>query len=99
MAVATFKEQAGVASDGDFRTRVEIAMLAAAIAVQGEAPATPNHANRAAYAKLVLNAPESYVTLFSLAICAFNSSLTSVSPDATIQSDVNAVWNALAGTL
>ena len=61
MAAGTFKDQAGLAKDLGFLPRVEVAMCAAAIAVQAEAPATANHANRAAYAKLVLNAPESYV--------------------------------------
>ncbi len=74
-------------------------MCSAAIAIQAEAPATPNHTNRANYAKLVLNSPDSYMPLFALATCAPDPALTPASPDATIQTNVNAVWNALAGTL
>src|SRR5437016_3396645 len=99
MAVATFQEQAILAETPAFVERVRIGMCAAAIAVQAEAPATPNHTNRATYAKLVLNSPDSYAPLFALAICAFDSSLTAASADAAVQADVSAVWNALAGTL
>ena len=38
--------------------RVIVAACAVAIAIQSEPPATANHANRAAYAKLVLNDPK-----------------------------------------
>jgi len=99
MAVAGLLGQWDTAGDDSFRRKVEVAMCAAAIAIQGEAPATANHANRAAYAKLVLNAPDIYAPLFSLAACAFDSTLTTVSADAAIQTAVNSVWNALAGTL
>jgi hypothetical protein len=37
--------------------------------------------------------------LFSLAICAFDGTLTSASPDASINTAVASVWNALAGTV
>ena len=94
-----YKDQWNLASDDEFKRRVQVAMCSDAIAIQAEAPATPNHANRANYAKLVLNSPESYMPLFALAICALDPALTRASPDATIQTNVNAVWNALAGTL
>ncbi len=94
-----YKDQWNLASDDEFKRRVQIAMCSAAIAIQAEAPATPNHTNRANYAKLVLNSPDSYMPLFALAICALDPALTPASPDANIQTNVNAVWNALAGTL
>ena len=94
-----YKDQWNLASDGEFKRRVQVAMLSAAISIQAEATATPNHTNRANYAKLVLNSPDSYMPLFALAICALDPALTPASPDATIQTNVNAVWNALAGTL
>ncbi len=94
-----FRDQWNLATDDNFKRRVEIAMLGAAIAIQGESTGTANHTNRANYAKLVLNDPERYMPLFSLAICAYDGALTSGSDDTAIQGDVSAVWNALAGTV
>ncbi len=93
------RDQWSLATDDDFKRRVEIAMLGAAIAIQGEPAQTDNHTNRANYARLVLNDPERYMPLFSLAICAYDGALTSASVDTAIQNDVSAVWNALAGTV
>jgi hypothetical protein len=90
-----YRDQWNLAVDDNFRRRVEVAMCSAAIAIQGESTGTANHTNRANYAKLVLNNPEGYMPLFAMAICAYDSALTA----ASIQSDVNAVWNALAGTI
>ena len=94
-----YKDQWNLASDDEFKRRVQIAMCFAALAIQAEPAATPNHTNRSTYAKLVLNSPESYMPLFALAICAADPALTPASPDALIQTNVNAVWDALAGTL
>ena len=74
-------------------------MCSAAIAIQGESTGTANHTNRGNYAKLVLNSPESYMPIFSMAVCAYDSALTASSTDSAVQSDVNAIWNALAGTI
>ncbi len=92
-------DQWNIATDDSFKRRVQIAMLNAAIAISSEATATPNHTNRANYAKAVLNDPERYMPLFSLAICAFDATLTSASPDASINTAVASVWNALAGVV
>ena len=94
-----YREQWNLATDDDFRRRVEVAICGAAIAIQGEATSTPNQTNRANYAKLALNNPEAYMPLFAMAICAYDSALTAASADSAIQSNVNAVWNALAGTV
>ena len=94
-----FRDQWNIATDDSFMRRVQIAMLSAAIAIQGESTGTPNHTNRANYAKLVLNAPEQYMPLFSMAVSAYDNALTSSSTDTAIQNDVSAVWNALAGTI
>ena len=94
-----YRDQWNLATDDNFMRRVEVAMCGAAIAIQGESTGTANHTNRANYAKLVLNNPESYMPLFSMAICAYDSALAAASTDSAIQNDVNAVWNALAGTI
>lgn len=62
-----------------------------------------NHANRIALAKLILNSPAAYAPLFAAAICANDSTLTLQNDasitDATINNDVSAVYNSIAGTL
>jgi hypothetical protein len=96
-------DQYNCAQDVVFRQRVEVSMLAAAIAIQSEATTVANHTNRSNYAKLVLNNPGQYSPLFAEAICANNAALTVQSlgtiTDATINSGVSAVWNSLAGML
>ena len=92
-------DQSNIATDDSFKRRVEISMLNAAIAISAEAGGTPNHTNRANYAKLVLNDPERYMPLFALAITAYDQTLTTASPDTAINTAVSAVWNALAGVV
>jgi hypothetical protein len=59
-------------------------------------PPTPvAHSSRIAYARNVLNDPNSYAANFTAAVAA--QGVTSVSTDAVISSTVSAVWNALAG--
>ena len=94
-----YRDQWNLAVDDNFQRRVEVAMCGAAIAIQGESTGTANHTNRANYARLVLINPEGFMPLFSMAVCAYDSALTAASTDSALQSDVNAVWNALAGTI
>ena len=94
-----YRDQWNLATDDNFQRRVEVAVCSAAISIQAEATGTVNHTNRANYAKLALNNPELFMPLFSMAICAYDSALTAASTDSAIQGDVNAVWNALAGTI
>ena len=96
-------DQYKASNDLNFRQRVEMALCNAAVSIQSEATTTANHTNRANYAKLVLNNPTNYSSLFAEAICGYDATLTvqnlSTITDAAIQSGVSAVWNALAGTI
>lgn len=62
-----------------------------------------NSVNRRNFAKLVLNAPDNYAGLFAAAIAGNDSTITQQNDatitDATISTDVSAVWNSLAGTV
>ncbi|HXI17809.1 MAG TPA: hypothetical protein VNM48_15720 [Chloroflexota bacterium] len=78
--------------------RIAQAAVAAALVIQAEPAATANHANRATYAKLVLNAPDTYAPLFALAAVA-DGATTTASTDTALANRVNAIFNALAGTL
>jgi hypothetical protein len=90
--------QARLALYPPFRDKVTIAMVQQAIAVQGEATATANHANRSAYAREVLNAPEQFTPRFVLAVMA-DETIALNATDQTLKDRVAAVFNALAGTL
>ena len=95
----TYAQAYALAQNVSFQEQVRVAACNAAIAIQAEATSTANHTNRANYAKLVLNSPESYAPLFAAAITSNDFALTTSTADATVQNDVNAVWNALAGTI
>ena len=92
------RDQSEIARDDRFMRRVQIAMCAAAIGVHGEPPDSSNHAIRAEYARTVLNDPERYMPIFTVAICAFDGNLNTASTDQTISHAILGVWNALAGT-
>ena len=94
-----FVDQAALSRDSIFVERVRVAMLVAAANVQAEAGGTANHANRANYAKLVLNAPETYAHTFANAVAATNGSIVAGSTDSDIQFVVNGLWSAMAGTI
>jgi uncharacterized phage protein gp47/JayE len=91
-------DQYNLAQDSVFPNRVRVAMLIAAVAVQAESSGTGNHANRSHYAALVLNSPDTYAQVFTETVCAANG-LTSSSTDADILTEVQTVWNALAGVV
>ena len=95
----SYVTQYALAQDSVFLQRVQVAMDNVAVSIQGEAPATTNHTNRANYAKIVLANPAAYAPAFALAICSYDATLLSASLDATIQADVSACWTALAGTI
>ena len=92
------KEQSDLARDERFMRRVQVAMCSVAIRIHAEPVDTPHHLARAAYSRGVLNDPERYMSIFSIAACAFDGKMNSASHDTAIFDAVIAVWNALAGT-
>jgi hypothetical protein len=93
-----YTDQASLAKDAIFQIRVRVAMLTAAVAVQSELTSIPNHTNRSNYAKLVLNAPDSYLYPFAQAVTT-NAAITAASLDSDIQFQSNSIWNAMAGVI
>lgn len=87
------------ALDSIFVQKVAMACAVAACNVQTEPAATPNHTNRANYAKLVLGNLQSYTQAFAFTVCAIDGTLTGASLDSVVQTAVNTAFNALAGTL
>ena len=90
----SFRDQLGIAQDGDFIRRVQMAIITAAIEIQAEDPATVNHVQRSALAHQVLHSPEAFASKFAMGVAT--GFITAASVDADIQYTVNSVWNAYA---
>lgn len=96
-------DQYKLSQDVGFRTKVEVACCHSAVAIQAEVNTTPNHTNRANYAKLVLNSPTQYGPFFAEAVCANDATFiiqnVGTLTDTQIQTACDSVFNALAGTV
>lgn len=97
-------------ADFEFQKRVAQALVETAAAVYGEAPATPGHAARAAYAVRVATDPpmalivngnngiqQADVRAYAVARLLTVLGLDNTSSDAQITAGVASVWNPLAG--
>lgn len=89
------------ATDPVFYTRVAFIALKAAQNVANEAPSTPNHANRAAYAGRVLTGEDKSL-LLALHIAASNPTIASTLeagndvPDSDLEYAMGQIWDARA---
>lgn len=92
----TFLDQFNTAQNPDFRRRVEMALVKAAVSVMAESAATDGHAERAAFAGRVLAAPATTSGPAAAAV-ATNPVITSESSDGDLEFTVNSMFNALAG--
>lgn len=102
--MATYSEILDIASNttGDaLRKRVRVAVIVAADIVRGELVTVPNHANRMAWAKTVLQNPDQEATRMLWAVLAQNRAATQAqivaADDATVQGAVNLAIDLLAG--
>ena len=102
--MATYAELLTIAtsSTGDaLRNRIRVAVVVAADVVRAEVPAPPNHANRMAWARLVLQNPDTEAMRMMWAVLAQNRAFTAAqitgADDATVQTAVNAAIDLLAG--
>lgn len=103
--VASYDVMATIASQTAFLRRVKYAMKKAAIAIMAEAAITPNHTERVAYVKTVLDGTAS-VSEYAEAVVT-DSTLTakgslSDTPtfgilDTDLESSVNSMINAMSG--
>lgn len=102
--MATFSQQFDLAVNQAFLDRVKIACYIVALAVVGEAPvdSVSGHvwkpealAKRHYLGTRILNGMD--VTIFSFAICSFNTTLDLASTDNDIQYLVGAVFSDIAG--
>lgn len=89
----TYAEIRDVAVNQDFIAKLAVAVADTAITVYTEAPATPSHAERAAYATQVVKSPESVAQQMAWAAVL----LSADDADATLAATVLVLWNAFAG--
>lgn len=94
-----FADQAALAVNPDFRAKVTMAMIVAAVDISAEAPGDdPAVAlRRAELAFLVLQRPTDFIDRFAFVV-ASNVAISASSNDGDIQYTVNSVWDHLAGT-
>ena len=101
--MATLAELAGLGggtdptTDDDLKAKVTKAMLIIAFEIEGEDPATTNHAERLAVAKSVYENPQSSREKFLRAMVAANNTATIANilaaSDASIKTAVRNAWN------
>lgn len=94
-----FLDQMALANDADFRTKVAMAALTAAmnIASEGASPGTQDyHARRLVLANQVIADPINMATRLSYIIAAAPA-INAASTDSDIQFTMNAAWDSLAG--
>jgi hypothetical protein len=94
---ATLSEIAYLSTYPPFTTRVEAAVIQAAINIGAEADDGSQYETlRRALATNVLQRPMSYVDLFNAPVAA-NPVITNESTDSDLQFTVASVWDAIAG--
>ena len=92
----SFQDAFALADDVVFQSRVCIAATKTAVAIMSEAPTTPGHQERGAYAVKVLASPEVEAMNISMAVVT-NAAITADSNDGDIEFTVSSIWNAMAG--
>lgn len=91
-------DQAQLASDGTFRARVQVALVAAALEVVGESADTPSSFARQTLGLKVLTDPDTVTPRFAWAVVA-NPAITADSSDNDIAYTITTVWDDIAGVL
>ena len=90
----TYLSQYNLAHNGNFLKRIEVAIVADAIAIRNEG-AVPNHALRDVLAKAVLIDSVNYAIRFATAIVA-DTAINSSIDDASLLNRISAIWDAFA---
>lgn len=100
--MATYAELLNIATTSDaLKQQIKVACIVACDVIRAEAEATPNHANRLAWARATLQNPDGAAAKMVLAVLAQNRAATVAqitnADDATVQTAVNAAVDLLAG--
>jgi hypothetical protein len=100
----TYLEQAQLAENGEFQSRVRQAAITAAVAIMAMRPMnTPQkieaHSKRAEYAKRLLNDPTGFQRALTMSVLSSPTVTGLATSDSDIQVTVNAMWDAWAGVV
>jgi hypothetical protein len=96
-----YLDQAALAADVDFQSRVRVAIVTAAVDVMGEAKGAMTDTvfnKRQVFAYQVLGNSLGYLERFVWAVVA-NVAITGASVDGDIQFTVNSLWGDLSGVV
>lgn len=88
----SYTGQDTLARDVAFIPKVRQSIVRAAIAINGENPATLHHIERANLAFQVLRNPDSFAPMFAQGVTA-DDTITGASSDAAIDGRVSAIWD------
>lgn len=98
--MATYAELRGIFGDDPYRKKVQAALVDQATIVLLEDDGTANHANRLAFAFLVMKDPERPAEAMSRAVLLKNKSATlnqlTTATDAAVLTEVAALYNEFA---
>lgn len=96
----TYQELVALAQADRLRQQVKAAISVSALAITGEAAGTTNHANRLAWAKAALGAPDHEVDRVVWYVLAANVAATTAqvnaATDAQVQANVDSAVNLFA---
>lgn len=100
--MATYAELLTLANtDDELKRQIKVACIVACDVIRAEAEATPNHANRLAWARATLANPDAAASQMVLAVLAQNRAATVAqitgADDETVQAAVDNAVNLLAG--
>lgn len=98
-----FTDQAALAVDTTFRSKVRVAVMTAAVQIMGESHSglEDQHFNKRqslAYQVILSAGANPYLDMFAWAVVT-NTAITSSSTDSDIQFTVNSVWDDVSGVL
>ncbi len=83
------------AQNGGLLQKIQEAICSTALDIQSEATNTALHAQRSAWALLVLQNPTGYAAMMAYAMCA-DGAIDTSSTDSAIKTRASSVWNAFA---
>ena len=94
-----YTDQAALAANSTFTSRVQVAMMTAALQIGAKAKGsndTIENKRQQLVARVVAGGGADLLTTFTWAVIT-NAAITATSLDSDIQFQVNSVWNVIAG--
>jgi hypothetical protein len=97
-AQTTYLARHAMAQDAELRTRVQMAIVTAAVQISAEGTGVAFHSIRLSLAQQVIQDPAMMTNRFMLPLVSDGVDYTAAT-DAVLQTRINAIWNAIAGAV